>query len=89
MNQNHLVYIAVDNDEYELPFAVGDTIKEIADILGVSIRSVYRDLQNQELGIPSNHTYKIERVRMSSEAEDCRDLDIGANTSIIVNINYA
>lgn len=76
MNKNHYVYIASDNDEYEFPFAVADTIGDLAEQIGVTIGTVKRYLAKGCNGDAQNHTYKIEKVRMSSEREDIRDLKV-------------
>ena len=31
MQKPKIVYIAVDDDDYELPFAIGDTMRELAE----------------------------------------------------------
>lgn len=74
MKNNHFVYIAsYYDDEYELPIAVADTIEELAVQIGAPLRSVKRYLNDEHYNI-GNYTYKIEKIQMSSEAEDIRDL---------------
>lgn len=45
------LYVYVSDDEYELPIAVGDTMRELAKLLGVSEASVrqayYRKRKNK------------------------------------------
>lgn len=53
---NKTLYMAVTNDEYELPIFVCDTAQELADKLGVKMNTVY-----VMLGRESKHKKKLNR----------------------------
>lgn len=58
------LYVAMDlKDRYELPFAVGGSPKEIAEILGLESQSVRYGLSKQG-GIFRNLRIKIEAVKI-------------------------
>lgn len=42
------LYIKVTSDEYELPFAVGDTVRELAKMLGVKSDSIYSQMSHSK-----------------------------------------
>lgn len=42
------LYIACTPDKYELPFAVGDTAKELGDLLGVSAQQVHQAISRRK-----------------------------------------
>ena len=42
------LYIKVTSDEYELPLAVGDTVRELAKMLGVKSDSIYSQMSHSK-----------------------------------------
>ena len=42
------LYIKVTSDEYELPLAVGDTVRELANMLGVKSDSIYSQMSHSK-----------------------------------------
>lgn len=50
MQKPKIVYIAVDDDDYELPFAVGDTMRELAEAVGVSPQNIRDCVRNRGRG---------------------------------------
>lgn len=46
MQKPKIVYIAVD-DDYELPFAMGDTMRELAEEIGVSTWDIWNCVKNR------------------------------------------
>lgn len=57
---NKTLYMAVTNDEYELPIFVCDTAQELADKLGVKPNTVYVMLgrNKQKLNNHGKHLYR-------------------------------
>ena len=51
------LYIRTTADEYELPIAVADSPKELAQMLGIKVDSVYRRFWRVH---PTPHWYKVE-----------------------------
>ena len=81
MQKPKIVYIAVDDDDYELPFAMGDTMRELAEEIGVSTWDIWNCVRNRGRSTtPSNHTYRVEKVRLASDMEDI--LDFGMDRDI-------
>lgn len=75
------VYVAVEDDLFELPFAVGDTMRELAEAVGVSPQNIRDCVRNRGRGTtPFNHTYRVEKVRLASDMEDM--LDFGTDRDI-------
>ena len=51
-----IVYMAVELDEYELPYAVADTVRELAEMLGVTRNAVSVGMaQAKKLGCRSRY----------------------------------
>ena len=48
MRQAMTLYIKVTSDEYELPLAVGDTVRELAKMLGVKSDSIYSQMSHSK-----------------------------------------
>lgn len=42
------LYLKVTSDEYELPLAVGDTVRELAKMLGVKSDSIYSQMSHSK-----------------------------------------
>lgn len=42
------LYIKVTSDEYELPLAVGDTVRDLAKMLGVKSDSIYSQMSHSK-----------------------------------------
>lgn len=85
MQKPKIVYIAVDDDDYELPFAVGDTMRELAEAVGVSPQNIRDCVRNRGRGVtPLHHTYRVEKIRLASEVEDIADFggDITVNVYV-------
>ena len=60
MQKPKIVYIAVDDDDYELPFAMGDTMRELAEEIGVSTWDIWNCVKN---AYPDDRRFK-EDLRM-------------------------
>lgn len=48
MRRAMTLYIKVTSDEYELPLAVGDTVRELAKMLGVKSDSIYSQMSHSK-----------------------------------------
>ena len=55
------LYIATSRDKYELPIAVADSAKELAEMLGMEVRTVYMYLSPSFQKDPNRHSgfYKV------------------------------
>lgn len=51
------LYVRTTADKYELPIAVADSPKELAQMLGIKVDSVYRRLWKAR---PTPHWYRVE-----------------------------
>ena len=47
------LYLKVTDDEYELPVAVADTMPELAEMVGVNHKTVYRGVKRYKQGSAS------------------------------------
>lgn len=57
----HSVYMAIDLDEYELPYAVADSVIELAQILGVNKNAIYSLMSHVKSGMYKRCRYiKVE-----------------------------
>ena len=54
-------WLCVDIDEYELPIAVADTARELADILGITETTIYNCVMRGRGG--RENGYKYMKVR--------------------------
>lgn len=54
------VYMAVTADKYELPIFIANTPKELANILGVSVRNLRDDLYHGRNG--KNKGYRLIKI---------------------------
>ena len=68
MSKPRFVYLASYTDKYELPFCVGDSMREIAEQLGISVRTVESYIQGRRTG--ENSGYKIEKVFLPGDDDD-------------------
>ena len=51
------LYVRTTADEYELPIAVAESPKELAQMLGIKVESVHRRFWRAH---PTPHWYKVE-----------------------------
>ena len=59
----HICYMAVTNDQYELPIYVADTVAELAELLGIKKQTVSHHVSSSRIG----RKYKIVRVKLDEE----------------------
>ena len=59
------LYIKVTSDEYELPLAVGDTVRELAKMLGVKSDSIYSQMSHSK-----HNVYFCSYKKVEVEDED-------------------
>ena len=60
------IYMAVDSDEYELPYAVADTAEELARLCGVKKNTVISSISQLRRGKTKSSRY----LRIEVEGED-------------------
>lgn len=51
------LYLAVTNDEYELPLAVADSVVELSKMIGVSCANIYSNISRGTKGMQSGITF--------------------------------
>ena len=56
------LYMRVTRDKYELPEAVADSVKELADMLGVKDSMIHSILSKCKAGRISHSVYKVVEV---------------------------
>ncbi len=79
------VYVAYEDDKYELPFAIGDSLKELAEEIGVQTWDVYNCIKNRGRSTtPFNQRYRVEKVRLASDIEDMREMGINITVNVYV-----
>lgn len=44
------MYMAVTTDEYELPLAIGDTARELGELVGVSANLIHSTISKNQTG---------------------------------------
>lgn len=55
------IYMKVSNDKYQLPVAVADTAKELAEICNTTANNIYSHISKNEKGIYKKVVYiKVE-----------------------------
>ena len=57
-----IVYMAVSADEFELPKAIGDSIQELSEILGLHRSTLYSSMQRNSTIL--NYGFKIIKVEI-------------------------
>ena len=67
INDNYL-YLMIESDEYELPLAVGNTISELAGIVGTSPNSISSAISQSEKGKIKKSIYI--KVKIKGDLED-------------------
>lgn len=55
-----VLYMKVTNDKYQLPVAVTDTVKELAEILGTTQNVINSSLSRQKAGKGTGTYYRVE-----------------------------
>ena len=55
-----IIYMAVELDEYELPYAIADSREELASILGVSKSAISVGLSQEKTGRQRSRYKKVE-----------------------------
>ena len=65
---NKYYWLCVEADEYELPLAVADTAKELADRLGITETTVYNCVMRRRGG--RENGYKYMKVRREHDSDD-------------------
>lgn len=65
---SRVLYLAVTADRYELPIYVADTALELADVLGLSHKSVHSTFSKYASGELSGR--RLMRVRIEEEDDD-------------------
>ena len=83
MSKPRFVYLASYTDKYELPFCVADSMKEMAEQLGISVRTVESYIQGRRTG--DNSGYKIEKVFLPADDDDT---DIGVEIFTETAVGY-
>lgn len=63
---NKYIWLAVEADEYELPIAVADTAKELADRFGITANTVMNCVIRQRSGRENGYKY----VKVLNDEED-------------------
>lgn len=63
-----VLYLKVTNDEYELPEAVADSAKELAELCGVAARTIHDCIRKVQLGTIKRSQYI--RVFLTKEEEE-------------------
>ena len=55
------LYLEISTDEYELPVAVAESVKELSELRGVSIFTIYNAMRQVRTGVVSKSKYiKVE-----------------------------
>lgn len=67
--QKRNLYLKVTNDKYELPLIVAEGAKELAEIEGVKVNTIYSSISHYERGDTKFTPYR--RVRLE-EGDICR-----------------
>lgn len=65
------MWMKVTRDKYELPVAVAETVYELADMLGVTVNSIYSSMYHFRKGNTKSTPY-----RKVEEGEDDAETDI-------------
>lgn len=69
MRQAMTLYLKVTSDEYELPLAVGDTVRDLARIIGVNPNSIYSHMSHTK---KNGYFCSYKKVEVEDEDEgDC------------------
>lgn len=50
-NAQKYYYMLVTKDKYRLPLIVCDTAQELADIVGVSVKAIYKEIERENKGL--------------------------------------
>lgn len=83
MSKPRFVYLASYTDKYELPFCVADSMKEMAEQLGIGVRMVQKYLAGKITSERSG--YKIEKIFLPGDDDDT---DIGAEIFTETAVGY-
>lgn len=77
MGKNRL-YMMVTTDEYELPLAVAETARELADMVGVKVNSIYTSMSHHKAGDLAKTPYvKVDLTTKGEKKDDHRKTDDG------------
>ena len=55
------LYVEISTDKYELPVAVAESVKELSELRGVSVFTIYNAMRQVRTGVTSKSKYiKVE-----------------------------
>ena len=57
------IYMMVTNDKYELPLAVADTPKELAEMIGKNVNAIYKAIGRRRSGETKRSIYQKVEIK--------------------------